>query len=50
MTHQHVHCNGELTFYKKEGRRVLFNCDKCRQNVNCILCYSYNEMIEMKII
>jgi len=50
MTHQHVHCNGELTFYKKEGKRQMYKCDKCRAVVNCILCYSYEEMKEMGIV
>jgi len=48
--HIHVKCGGELTFIKKEGRRHLHKCNKCRAVVNCILCYSYKEMEEMKII
>jgi hypothetical protein len=50
MTHEHVKCGGELTLHKKEGRRELYKCDKCRQIVNCIIWYSYNEMKELKII
>jgi len=48
--HKHLNCDGNLTFYKKEGRKTLYNCDKCGQKVNCITCYSYNEMKEYKII
>jgi len=50
MTHKHLNCGGNLTFHKKEGRKTLYNCDKCGQKVNCITCYSYNEMKEYKII
>jgi len=50
MTHRHVHCNGELTFIKQEGRRNLHKCDKCNAVVNCIIWYSYNEMKEKRII
>jgi len=49
MTHEHVKCGGELTLHKKEGRRELYKCDKCKQIVNCIIWYSYNEMKELKI-
>jgi len=50
MTHEHVKCGGELTLHKKEGRRNLHKCDKCKAVVNCILCYSYEEMKEKGII
>ena len=50
MTHEHIGCGGNLTYHKKEGRRTLFNCDKCRQKVNCIICYSYEEMKELGIV
>lgn len=50
MIHEHLNCGGKLVFHKKEGRREYYKCDKCDQLVNCILCYSYEEMKEKGII